>query len=323
MTAFYFREFGKQTSGDRTFEFTHKSFGEYLTARRIIRAVDDIQDEIERHQKNPDKGYSTRGALEVWARICGPTEMDNYLFNFVRDEVASYDPEEIEKWQNSFGDMLSSAVRHAMPMEKLGIDHFAEMLKQSRNAEESLLAIHYACFISHPTKKSVIDWGDSTAFGVWWKRIQGQRKGSGNPLAANLLSGLNLSACHLDMTDFFSGYLMGINLQDSHLYNANLESADLRKANLEGADLRKANLEGANLEGANLQGAILERAILQGANLQGAILERAILQGANLQGANLEGANLEGAILEEARLQGVNLKKTNLDKSYIQNIIRK
>ena len=39
LTAFYFREFGKESSGDRTFEFTHKSFGEYLTAKRIVRTV--------------------------------------------------------------------------------------------------------------------------------------------------------------------------------------------------------------------------------------------------------------------------------------------
>lgn len=40
LTAFYFRQQGQRTSGDKTFEFTHKSFGEYLAARRIVRAIE-------------------------------------------------------------------------------------------------------------------------------------------------------------------------------------------------------------------------------------------------------------------------------------------
>jgi hypothetical protein len=36
LTAFYFRQRGQQTGGDKTFEFTHKSFGEYLTALRLM-----------------------------------------------------------------------------------------------------------------------------------------------------------------------------------------------------------------------------------------------------------------------------------------------
>lgn len=38
LLAAFFRKFGQRSSGDSTFVFTHKSFGEYLTSRRIVRA---------------------------------------------------------------------------------------------------------------------------------------------------------------------------------------------------------------------------------------------------------------------------------------------
>ena len=42
LTAFYFRESGDLRGSEKTFEFTHKSFGEYLTARRIVDRVKQI-----------------------------------------------------------------------------------------------------------------------------------------------------------------------------------------------------------------------------------------------------------------------------------------
>ena len=53
LTAFYFRQSENHQDGDPTFEFTHKSFGEYLTARRIVRLLLVIQEELQRKQKNP------------------------------------------------------------------------------------------------------------------------------------------------------------------------------------------------------------------------------------------------------------------------------
>lgn len=45
LAAFFFRQYGQRASGDRTFVFTHKSFGEYLTARRLVRAMERIDRE--------------------------------------------------------------------------------------------------------------------------------------------------------------------------------------------------------------------------------------------------------------------------------------
>ncbi|MEM8832031.1 MAG: pentapeptide repeat-containing protein [Cyanobacteria bacterium P01_G01_bin.19] len=76
-----------------------------------------------------------------------------------------------------------------------------------------------------------------------------------------------------------------------------LRDANLRDANLSGARLSGARLDGARLDGANLEGANLRDAYLSGTNLSGARLDGARLDGAYLSGTNLSGARLLGVPL--------------------------
>ena len=74
---------------------------------------------------------------------------------------------------------------------------------------------------------------------------------------------------------------------------------------LYGVYLRSANLNGTYLNSANLRSANLYRAKLYGANLEGANLEGANLENSNLRSANLESTNLYGANLRSANLQSI------------------
>ncbi|HIQ14578.1 MAG TPA: NACHT domain-containing protein, partial [Leucothrix sp.] len=234
LTAFYFREAGQESSGDSVFEFTHKSFGEYLTARRIVREVEKIHKKVKRHQQDPDDGISLRGALVKWAEISGQTTVDAYLFGFIQDEIASRKSKTIKKWQKTFAKMLGSAVSDTMPMEKLNLASFKEMLRQSSNAEASILVIYNACF-QQSQKVINIDWGDRDSFGRWWKRISGEIDDFF--FFRQKLSGLSLSGCVLDLGGFFGanferGYLERTSFSYSILSYANLTKANLTEANL-------------------------------------------------------------------------------------------
>lgn len=326
LTTFYFREFDKKYNRnlDPIFEFTHKSFGEYLTAKRIIRTVKDIQEEVERHNNDPDKGYNIRKALEVWVKICGRNIIDKYLFNFIQDEISIYPIKDIRKWQITFAHMLSSSARKTIPMERLAFKNFHEMVKQSRNAEEGMLAIHHACFKKTQTVLS-IDWGNKTAFIRWWKRIQSYISGVNNPLLDDLLLGLNIKEYCLNTIDFRNTNLRRMNFEGTHLKSANLESANLEGANLEDACLDSANLERANLKEAHLEGASLEGVNLKEANLRGAFLEGSFLEGSylkrvNLKEAKLKGSNLKGVNLENANLKNAYMEKSNLEGSYLEGV---
>jgi uncharacterized protein YjbI with pentapeptide repeats len=354
LTAFYFRQSGNDNSGEKTFEFTHKSFGEYLTARRIVREVRLIHKKLEERQRDPDEDWDERKALERWAILCGSCAMDEYLFKFVMDEVRLehlQDSSDVAKWRQTFCHLIGFMLRHGMPMDRLDPrPNFQEENRQARNSEDSLLAI-LGIFNRLTKEVSEIEFPSRDALGTLLARLQGQRTGGSNPMSFYCLSYLDLSGCTLLMRDFFGADFRGSNLQDSqflyasflnaNLQGANLEGADLRGANLEGADLRGANLKWANLQGANLQradlqganlqradlesanliGANLIEADLQGADLQGAKLIEADLQGADLQGANLEGANLQGANLQEANLERANLEGANLRETILEGEI--
>jgi hypothetical protein len=288
LTAFYFRESGDLRDSEKTFEFTHKSFGEYLTARRIVDRVKQIHKKLQDSENDYDNDYDPRQALIAWATLCGPTAIDEYLFSFIVNQMQLQSPDEVKQWQKTLGHLIEYLLVKGMPMEGLkNRPNFQEEMRQARNAEEALLAVFNAC--GRVTEEIFpIQWPSPEAFGNWLARLQGQRIDYTPMFVLDCLSFIDLQNCLLICRD---------------LYRANLQRANFAEANLVGANLVGANLEGANLEGANLRGAFLEGANLERANLKGAFLEwanlaMAFLVGANLEGANFKDANVKGTILD-------------------------
>ncbi|MBU7581882.1 MAG: pentapeptide repeat-containing protein, partial [Nostoc sp. TH1S01] len=240
LTAFYFRKSGYKQD-EETFEFTHKSFGEYLTARRIVWEVKRLYEMQELSKKNSYITWSEKDALKKWAELFGSTAMDNYLFQFVINEIRlqqDKDKVDIGKWQEMLCHLIGFMLRHGMPMELLPeIKSFHQANQQARNAEEALLVVLNAC--ARVTQRiSKIEWPDletseateklkaSNAFGAWISRLHGQRVSwSADVLCLDCLSFLDLQNCILTIKDFFR--------------------ANLQRAILEGTILPRANLVGA------------------------------------------------------------------------------
>ncbi|MDB9415017.1 pentapeptide repeat-containing protein [Microcystis aeruginosa] len=312
LTAFYFRESGDLRGSEKTFEFTHKSFGEYLTARRIVDRVKQIHKKLQDSENDYDNDYDPRQALIAWATLCGPTAIDEYLFSFIVNQMQLQSPDEVKQWQKTLGDLIEYLLVKGMPMEGLkNRPNFQEEMRQARNAEEALLAVFNAC--GRVTEEIFpIQWPSLDAFGNWLARLQGQRIDYGPMFVLDSLSFLDLQNCLLICRDLYRANLVEANLAGANLVEANLAGANLAGANLAGADIAGANLAGANLYQANMVGANLGRANLYGANLGEANLDGAYLAEANLQWAYLDGANLDGAYLEEANLQRANLERANL-----------
>ncbi len=327
--AFYFRESGIKGT-EKTFEFTHKSFGEYLTAKRIVLELESIQEEFTRHQTKFDRGWNEKECLKHWAMLCGLTTIDEYLFEFIKSEIRLRDLETVKSWQQTLCHLISFMLKEGMPMEELKLSYF-EMNKQARNAEEALLVVLNAC--AQVTQIiSKIEWQTPEAFGTWLNKLQPQRKEYESTLITSCLNYLDLNCCililkelccanlrraNLTLANLTLANLSEANLSRANLSRADLSEADLSEADLSGADLYKANLSRANLSGAalnyaNLNEANLSRANLSGAPLNYANLNEANLSDANLSGANLSGANLSGANLSDANLSGANLSEADL-----------
>jgi len=338
LTAFYFRQHGVKNR-EETFEFTHKSFGEYLAAKGIVRQLQRIHQQLQLNHEDSDLDWNEKQALENWAKICGLTAMDEYIFKFIVDEIRLQKDKfnaDIGAWQQTMCDLISYMLKHGMPMERLSISPFQEANRQARNGEEALLAVLNAC--ARVTKKvSHIKWhflvienvdGEEkeyfTDFGNWIARLRGQRVKYDDVFCLELLSFLDLQNCILTFQDFYKANLEDAKLQESNLQGSNLQGANLKWAYIEGANLQKANLQEANLQHSNLVWAKLEGANLRGAKLQHSNLICAYLQGSNLQGAklqnaNLQNANLQGASLKEAKLRGANFEGTNVKKTILED----
>ncbi len=312
LLAFYFRQSGNAPSGDRTFEFTHKSFGEYLTARRIVRGVDLIHRQLETRKETFDLGWDEKEALKYWAELCGPSVMDQYLVAFLRNEIRLHDRERVRQWQITLCHLIEVVLVKGLPMELLNLPTYHETNRQARNAEEILLTTVNAC--AHLTEKlSSIEWPAPESFGNWLSRLRGQRLDSSQfSLCLAFLAFLDLQNCMLHSQDLDEASLAGANLNRANLAGASLLEANLNRASLDGASLDGASLNRASLDGARLNRASLDGASLDGASLDGASLNRASLNRASLNRASLDGASLDGASLNRASLDGVILTRAIL-----------
>jgi hypothetical protein len=167
LAAFYFRQAGHIPGGERTFEFTHKSFGEYLTARRLVRAIGEIHDD-RADKTRRRRPWSEEAALIEWCRMTGPAPLDVYLLEFMGRETGVEREESqdglvtLDRWRQTFADLLTYELHNGLPMHALGLSNFHDMTRQARNAEEALLAAHLCCASASETA-SVIDWPNCRA----------------------------------------------------------------------------------------------------------------------------------------------------------------
>ncbi len=292
LAAFYFKRSGER-GGEDTFEFTHKSFGEYLAARRIWRALLEIEEARGERERNRKKGWDELDALAHWAKQCGPSALNRNMLGFLGDEAALVGQARAMVLQKLVCRLIEVVLGSGMPMERLQIGSFQEALRQSRNAEEALLAAHWACAWTS-LEWADIQWPVEKSFGAWLSHLRGEPERYEEPLVLGCLGRLNLGWANLGGANLGGADLRGANLWKANLWRAHLREAYLRGADLRGAFLQEAYLGGADLGGANLEGANLKRANLGGADLSGADLSGADLRGAlylNLEGATWDPKN--------------------------------
>lgn len=329
LMAFYFRGAGARSSGDKTFEFTHKSFGEYLTARRIVRVIERTHTELESRSKNVDSGWDEREALTHWIRLCGPAAFDDYLLKFIENEMRLFNRNDVSNWQEMLCRLISFEVRNGMPMERVGArPAFQEETRQACNAEEALLAALNAC-AQVTERESAVDWPTKVSVSELISRLEGQ---SSSSRIFNYLSFLNMKGCSLSWkaafrANFYRSNMEGATLLLTSFYRANFAYANLRQVDLiqskidyadfTGANLNAADLSGVSFRGVSLNGADLSEADVSGANLVGADLSDANLRNCRLHGTDLRrvsisGANFEGAQLDDAIFDDASVKRAIL-----------
>ncbi|MCI5209925.1 MAG: pentapeptide repeat-containing protein, partial [Candidatus Electrothrix sp. ATG2] len=301
--------------GDPTFEFTRKSFGEYLTALRIIRLLRQMQKQRRRRQEDPDDGWSEKEALRHWTSFCAITAIDNDLLRFISNEFRAMTQAELLALQAMVRELLSYTINQGLPFpDEFLSKGFKEHLRLAQNAEEALLAVHF--HVAELTQQvSMLKLESDRAFGEWASRLAGHLSDQ------NYFSFLDLSGHVLPLRFFLNNssfkirnlngteldYLFSVK-SENNIVNFRgaffFEDNSIKRCEnqildtFDGANFSRANMSGVNFKRANLGGADLRRTDLRGASLKRANLEGADLRKTNLRGANLEGAILTGTILE-------------------------
>lgn len=323
LMAFYFREFGSN-QGDKTFEFTHKSFGEYLTAKRIMLELEIILEEVERSKKRAGSGWTVEEAFEKWIRICGPQPIDSYLNDFLAGEIRIMAETEsglsiIFEYQKLIIELIQLAVSGQSPIKKLNLATFSEDLTYSRNAETALLKVHSLCANSTNEVIKNVEYENSRDFDKWLSlldyrimsalnhlylpKIKMHSSFIGSNLKSSVFNNASLVLSTFFMSIFNNASFESANLSEVRAEHAsfkdtNFKSTDLRRANFRAADLTGANLTDANLDGTNFTNANLENAKFENTNH-----EKAIFTGANLKGTILENLYPSEEKLEEEKLE--------------------
>ena len=173
LTAFYFRHSGDD--GDRhTFEFTHKSFSEYLVARRLLAELRTIHKELATDDEDGDaRGRTPAECLKWWLELCGPAPLTVYTLRFLRREIQLC-KDEAPAWQQCLARLISHAVAVGAPVESLSPrPAFRNELRLTRNAEEALLVIAALCSdVSGQT--TAVTWRSPHAASAWLRRLHSQ-----------------------------------------------------------------------------------------------------------------------------------------------------
>ncbi|UEM25306.1 pentapeptide repeat-containing protein (plasmid) [Skermanella mucosa] len=296
----------------RVVEFTHKSFGQFLVARRILRQVQRLHRVLAYESGPPER----EAQLQAWLALCGATEMDHSLFKFLRAEVmaATADSQhDVLVWRRILVDLVNTCLSKGISMPP-GPARLAE--RGIQNAEVSLLAAlsgTVSATADNDEPRANIPDGDE---GRSLHRLLGSC--SEDSIARRCLNAIKLPHylmyADLRATDLMDAKLLGANLIGANLSDAGLSRANLTRAYLSGANLSRANLRGANLSGANL-----EKADLRSADLSGAVLESANLAEANLRHANLAFTDLRGAKLRDANLTSADLSNAVLTNANLMD----
>ena len=293
------------------YTFTHKSFREYLTAARIVREVEEIDD-----QRRNARRYSEEQALSDWYALTSSAAIDSDLRTFLVEEIAARTAagSRVADWRETLKSLFEANLRDGMPGYK-DAPTFREAERRAANAEGALFVTMMTCAqVSLAEGETLkLDWQGERGARELLQRMRASpahdamlKSFSRISLTNQYLSILNFQGADLTNADLSSSEIVG-----SYLSTANLGRATLRRADLNGAWLMLADLSGAEISDAQLGGANLISANLMGANLRDAVLGGANLTHAKLQNANLLGANLSGTNLSSAKLCRANLSAVN------------
>lgn len=293
LTAFYFKKHGKEEeTGDETFEFTHKSFGEYLTARAIVELMVLVHNLRKKNRENNNprepNGWSIERALNQWLYETGEAKLDRTLYQFIVDEIhwrVEKGSFHIDECQFTIAELLRDTIENGMPFSQHQRKSHKEERRMAINAETMLLAVHSACGTVGQKVSDLQSGLSQDAIMKWIVRLQESYGGFGiakiffNHISVKPLYGTgsyrhsdigisSLSGTNFSLFNFSNSILNKSGFFASQMHETNFESATLINTSFQGAAFSDTNFFKANLQDADFKHAFISYANFSGANLK-------------------------------------------------------
>lgn len=321
LMAFYFRKFDGNNS-DETFEFTHKSFGEYLTAKRIMLELSKMLIEVDRFKEEADSGWTLDDAFEKWISVCGPQRIDNYLRDFLAGEIqilASSDQglSRVRQYQELLIELIQIAVNGKSPIKKLGLSTFEEDLKFSQNSEIALIELHSLCakrtnkVIEHQSKNDNQNFqiNGRENFDKWLSRLNYRIRAG--------LNHLDFSNCsfHSNFIDCdFSSSL----LNDCQIFLSKFHNSNFSNAYFENTLIYKSNFDKAVFVNAKLNRTRIFNVDFIDADIENVDFKNAFIAESNFSMSKAKNAKFDGIDFNNEDFGG--LKKMDFKYSDLTNV---
>ncbi|WP_458094941.1 pentapeptide repeat-containing protein [Roseomonas sp. WA12] len=256
VAAFYFQEAeGTKLAGKEAFEFTHKSFGEYLTARRIIREIASLHEALSLRRDY----FTTRDALRIWYDLCSTMPIDFELRRFIYDEMRILHAQ-IRPWISTLSAMLQLMIDEGIHISQGPSISFRAAEARMRNAEGALLACLVCCASVSGTMVP-LRWDDEHAAGSMVCRLVQQRYPGTDSLYL-ALNYLKLDGQNFMAQSFANSSFIGASLVGARLFLADVRNSDFSRADVRNTDFSECTIDGVNFSGSNLTNASFFRARL-------------------------------------------------------------
>ena len=242
LTAFYFRQKGIDQSQNKTFEFTHKTFGEYLVARRLVNLIGLMYKRINENKHDPDNGWDIEEGIKRFVELTGYNTIDNYILKFLRNEFRLLGKETNLNYQNILIEVIQYIDKNSVPVELINPrpDSFKISLDIANNSEENLFCLLSICG-ENSNELININWSKETSLGDMIRRLSNQKMSHKNRTSNQ--SGRNRICAYLS---------------NMIIENQVITSRDLSRAIIRNSKLHKVVFAGSDLWGADFTNSLIE-----------------------------------------------------------------
>lgn len=321
--------FFKEGEGDgQGFEFTHRSFGEYLTGRSLWRYWETNLSRLSKIRRIDD--------LSDWTQLTTGATITPEILEFLKNEFLRKDETDLQKYKDCISKCFELVIAHGFPIRLGDNECWRDAERKQRNAEGAMLCCLSAVSVSLMRKsddvkstsvgfeKNSLGRAFLTRIGISEESLLQRNIGMGaqrNSIYRQSLSGITFSEtieklydskgprserpnhnCDYDILRIFG----------SDISYSDFSGAYLRASGISGSSMHKTIFRNACLDHAIIIECDFKSAVIDGASFLGARLESSIFSGLHLNNVNFEIASLERCDFQDCKFSAVNLSKASL-----------